>query len=203
MFQEVLQSWTRKFLMGLKSSDLPPETYLGGGTAISLHLGHRHSVDLDFFVPIKFDEIQWQQNLEENFKFKLFQRAEGTLIGSVSRVKLSLLGYRYKLIKKTEKYQQVFIASLPDLAAMKLDTIISRGAKRDFIDVYYLAQKYGLQKLFEFYNQKYGNLRERKLMIKKGLIYFEEANEDEMPDMLVPADWKKIKDWFRAEVKRV
>lgn len=203
MFDNALQDWTKRFLENLKSDNLPYKTYLGGGTAIALQLGHRRSADLDFFTPTKFAEIRWQQELEESFRFKLLQKDEQTLIGTVGKVKLSLLGYRYKLIGETERYKRILLASLPDLAAMKLDTIIARGAKRDFIDVYFLAQKYGLQKLLAYYRQKYGNFQGRELMIEKGLLFFEDADKQYMPDMLVPADWKKIKSWFVDQVKRL
>lgn len=65
-----------------------------------------------------------------------------------------------------EAYKRIMVASLPDLSAMILDTLIGRGTKRDFIDVYYLSQKYGLVGLFIFYQRKYDNFEERKLLLK-------------------------------------
>ena len=203
MFDNILQDWTRNFLRDIKPQDFPEKSYLGGGTAIALQLGHRRSVDLDFFTPTKFIESQWEQSLEEDFKFKLVQRDEQALIGTVGKVKLSLMGYKYKLIGRQEKYHKINVASLTDLAAMKLDTVINRGAKRDFIDLYFLAKKYGLEALLEFYERKFENLQDRALMIKKGLIYFEMADKEYMPEMLVPADWKQIKSWFIQEVRKV
>ena len=92
------------------------------------------------------------------------------------------------------------MASLADLAAMKLDTVISRGTKRDLIDIYFLAQKLTLPKMFEFYNMKFGKFKERELMIKKALIYFEDAEQDETPNMLISFDWEKMKEFFKKEV---
>lgn len=203
MHDEVLQDWAREFLTKIQPQDFPERTYLGGGTAIALQLGHRKSIDLDFFTPTKFVENQWQQHLEEKYKFKLTKRDKQTLEGTVKKVKLSIMGYRYKLIAKLEEYGRVQIASLPDLAAMKLDALSDRGTKRDFIDIYFLAKQYGLAKLFEFYDKKFGNLDEREIMLKKGLIYFEAADEQYMPDMLVPADWKKIKQWFTSQIRNI
>lgn len=203
MFSAVLHNWTKDFLLRLTPQDFPEKTYLGGGTAIALQLGHRRSVDLDFFTPTTFVETQWQQHLEEKFKFKLLQGDKQTLIGSVNKVKLSLMRYRYKLIGKLEEYNQTHIASLSDLAAMKLDTVMKRGTKRDFVDIYFLSQKFSLNKLFEFYDQKFGNLDESEVMIKKALLFFDDADKQYMPDMLVAADWKKIKEWLVKEVKRI
>ncbi|MDO8452470.1 MAG: nucleotidyl transferase AbiEii/AbiGii toxin family protein [bacterium] len=201
MFVQILQDWTRDFLANLKPQDLPDSSYLAGGTAIALQLGHRRSVDLDFFVPKEFNEDAWQQSLEESFQFKLMQKDKQTLTGTVKKVKLSLLGYKYKLLEKPESCFNLQMAALPDLAAMKLDTVIKRGAKRDFIDIYFLAQQYGLKELFIFHDRKFGEGRE--IMVKKALVYFDDADKDYMPDMLVPTDWKEIKNWFVKQIKNL
>ena len=83
---------------------------------------------------------------------------------------------------------------------MKLDTVLSRGTKRDFVDLYFLTQKFGKNKMLEFYDLKYGNLDDRKLMLRKALIYFTEADEDEMPKMLTPISWKEVKQYFLKTV---
>ncbi|MBI2007468.1 MAG: nucleotidyl transferase AbiEii/AbiGii toxin family protein [Candidatus Blackburnbacteria bacterium] len=203
MLDKVLTPKTRSLLKSLGPQSLPKGIYLGGGTAVALQLGHRQSFDLDFFTPTKFIETQWEQNLSQGLSFKLIQRDWQTLIGTAGQVKLSLFGYKYKLIGKLEKIYQIPVVSLPDLAAMKLETVIGRGTKRDFIDIYFLAQKYGLKKIFSFYQKKYGNLEERELMLKKGLIFFDDADKDEMPEMLVGADWGEIKKWILHEVRNL
>lgn len=203
MFEKILTPKTKTLLKRLGPEDLPKGTYLGGGTAIALHLGHRHSVDLDFFTPTEFVETQWGQKLKNELGFKLTQRDWQTLIGTVAGVKISLFGYKYKLIRKPAILYRVSVALLPDLAAMKLETVIGRGTKRDFVDIYFLAQKYGLWKIFEFYQEKYGNLEERELMIKKGLIFFEEADKEEMPAMLIRVGWNEIKRWILQEVRKL
>lgn len=203
MFEDILSPPAKNLLQKLKPENFPTSTYLGGGTAVALYLGHRRSEDLDFFTSDDFREDQWQQELEKQLDFKTIQKDKRSLIGSVGKVKLSLLGYRYKLIGKKEKMYNLELASLQDLAAMKLSTVVSRGTKRDLIDIYFLGQKYSLGELFAFYQEKYGNLDEAEIAIKKGLVYFEEADEDEMPEMLSPIDWKQVKKWFLQEVRTV
>src|SRR5207249_1394419 len=92
------------------------------------------------------------------------------------------------------------LASLEDLSAMKLAAIMSRTTKRDFIDLYYLAKKFGLQTLFKFYQDKYEDLEEKEVMLKKALIYFDEANKDEMPFMLTPVKWEVVRNFFRTNI---
>lgn len=196
MKSEVLPEPTRKLLVKFRSDDLPPGSYLGGGTAIALWIGHRQSVDLDWFTPQEFDEKMWQMKWETELSFTLRGRDWQTLVGEIESVKTALYFYKYPLIEATTAYNGLEIAGLKDLAAMKLDAVISRGTKRDFIDLYFLTQKYGIDQMFEYYNQKYGSLEDRELMIRKALVYFREADEDEMPRMLVPINWEEIKVYF-------
>jgi nucleotidyltransferase AbiEii toxin of type IV toxin-antitoxin system len=193
---EVLPEPTRRLLEKFQKEDLPSKSYLAGGTAIALWLGHRKSVDLDWFTPHEFDEKQWQMKWETKWGFILRQRDWQTLTGEIDGVKTALYYYKYPLIEETTVYNGVEIAGLKDLAAMKMDAIISRGVKRDFIDLYFLIQKFGPNKMFEYYTYKYGHLNERELMIRKALIYFVEADDDEMPNMLMPVDWKEIRAFF-------
>jgi hypothetical protein len=193
---EVLPEKTKALFQKFKNRDLPPKSYLGGGTAIALHLGHRQSVDLDWFTQSEFDEKMWQMRWETKWNFNMRGRDWQTLVGEIAGVKTSLFFYKYPLIGDLTLYNGLQIASLKDLAAMKLDAVTSRGTKRDFVDLYFLTKEYGPDLMLDFYDQKYGNLAERELLIRKALVYFKEADGDEMPNMLIPLDWKKVKSFF-------
>ena len=74
---------------------------------------------------------------------------------------------------------------------MKLSAITNRGSKKDFIDYYFLLKRYSLEELIDLYSQKYS---EAQLFTAiKSLTYFEDAESDPMPDMIVPVDWDEIK----------
>jgi hypothetical protein len=201
MFEKILPSETLNLLKGLKQGNLPSGSYLAGGTAVSLYFGHRRSKDLDFFTKEEFGEKQWESKLAGELNFKLARRDWQTLIGTAGGVKLSILGYPYKLIGSLGNIFNVPVASIEDLCAMKLDTVIGRSTKRDFVDIYFLGQKFGLPKMLGFYEKKFGNLDERIIMLKKGLIFFDDANLDENPYMLADFDWKEVKTWLRSQVK--
>ncbi|MDO8620992.1 MAG: nucleotidyl transferase AbiEii/AbiGii toxin family protein [Candidatus Levybacteria bacterium] len=199
MLNSVLLPETKNLLEKIRPKELPEESYLAGGTAIALQLGHRRSADLDFFTPREFVESQWEEKLKKELGFKLLKRDWQTLIGHIGKVKISLFAYKHKQITPKKLYGNIPIASLQDLAAMKLDTILGRGTKRDLVDIYFLSQKFGLKNLFKFYQKKYGNFEDRELMIKKALVFFDDADKDEMPDMLIEIDWDTIKKWFLEE----
>src|SRR5947209_16545143 len=105
--------------------------YLAGGTAVALHLGHRRSVDLDWFTPEGLpDPLQMAQALRDNgVDFRTRQVGAGALHGSVRGVRVSLLAYRYRLLARLRTWAGgARIAGGPDLAAMKLAAVAQRGS---------------------------------------------------------------------------
>jgi len=79
-----------------------------------------------------------------------------------------------------------------------LAAITGRGSKKDFVDIYFLLQEFSLQQLFDFYDMKFhdGN----RFLVLKSLTYFEDAERDQMPKMLIDVDWKTVKTFIRTSV---
>jgi len=93
---------------------------------------------------------------------------------------------------------------LADIGCMKIDAISTRGRKRDFIDLYFICQKYcPLEKLLIDFARKYRKTGYNLSHILKSLSYFVDAETDPMPKMLVRTSWNSIKDFFIKETKRV
>jgi hypothetical protein len=186
----------------------PPVTqrrfYLAGGTALAAQLGHRRSVDLDWFTEERLvDPLMLGQELrEEGVSFVTGQVARGTLHGMVSGVRASFLEYRYPLLEPTVSWPEFecSLASLPDLACMKLSAVSQRGARKDFVDIYALVERYQpLTKLLGLYQQKYSVADIAHVLY--GLAYFDDAENERMPKMLWPVNWrtmkKSIQQWVR------
>ncbi len=74
---------------------------------------------------------------------------------------------------------------------MKLAAITGRGTKKDFIDIYFLLNRFSFRQMLGFYEQKYhdGSL----FMVLKSLSYFEDAEQDIMPKMFNEINWDKVK----------
>jgi hypothetical protein len=178
-------------------------TYLAGGTALALQLGHRISYDLDFFTNKIFDRKMIIQRLQ-TFGFKLGKEAEGTILGELGNIKFSLFYYKYPLIFPTKKYLGINLADIKDIAAMKIDASSSRGTKRDFVDLYYLVKQITLDQMLIFYNKKFKLLKTNRVHILKSLDYFTDADKDADPKMLVEKySWPKIKKFLRNEVMKI
>lgn len=206
MFFDVLATDTRNALKKLDSSPFAKETdaYLAGGTGAALLLGHRHSYDLDFFTQRQFQEKAILQLLDEVGNFKLEETAWKTIIGELEGIKFSLFYYKYPLIAPTTTVlNTIQVASLADIAAMKIAAIADRGTKRDFIDLYFMAKSFPTDKFLEFYDQKYENLSANRPHILRSLTYFEDAEADPIPEMIKPVDWSEVKNFFEGQVKKI
>jgi hypothetical protein len=204
MFTETLFGNTKKALAILGKSGLMKDAYLAGGTACALQLGHRISVDLDFFTPKEFDTKELIYSLKKIGKFKLEKQSWGTILGTLEGIKFNLFVYKYPVLFPFKSIFDVNILDLRDIAAMKIDAISTRGIKRDFIDLYFICQKgISLSKILSFYNRKYGVLASNIIHIQKSLVYFIDAEATAMPKMLKKINWDDVKKYFEDEVKRL
>ncbi|MBI2017957.1 nucleotidyl transferase AbiEii/AbiGii toxin family protein [Candidatus Daviesbacteria bacterium] len=199
MFTNTLSKNAAGVLAILGKSKILKNAYLAGGTACALQLGHRVSLDLDFFTEKEFSTEIVLEQLKNLPGFKLDETAKWTILGSFPKVKFSYFYYRYPLIKKTVIFSQINLASLEDIAAMKIDAVCSRGTKRDFIDLYFLAKKFPLQKMFKFYDEKYGKLSNNIVHIVRSLDYFADADPQDLPKMLIPVYWEEVKKFFQDQ----
>ena len=173
--------------------------YLAGGTAVALHLGHRRSVDLDWFTTERLsDPLGLAQDLrEQGVAFVTGQLAPGTLHGTVRGVRLSLLEYRYALLAALRPWRGGSrIASRADLAAMKLAAVAQRGAKKDFVDVYALGiRSCSLRQMVRWYQEKYAV--QDLAHVLYSLAYFDDANRERMPRLLWDVTWGTMKETIR------
>lgn len=191
----------------------PPATearfYLAGGTAVAIHLGHRRSIDLDWFsereVP---DPMRLAGELRTpGIDLSVHSVAEGTLHAEAMGVRLSFLQYRYPLLRPTVEWPEFGcrLASLEDLACMKLSAIASRGARKDFIDLYALGKSgFGLDRMLASYSEKF-QTRDIGHVIYS-LTYFDDAEPEEPPEMLWNVTWREVKrtieGWVREMANR-
>lgn len=202
---EVLPPTTKATWLLLENLDLWDNFYLAGGTGLALQIGHRKSLDLDFFTEQKFEVAATRRKLSELGNFQLELTGEQTLVGFLEKTKVSFLGYPYPLVSPLIKTKRISLAGLVDIACMKLDAVASRGTKRDFIDLYFMAQRkdLALSNLLAFFQRKYAKLNYNLMHVKKSLIYFAEAEKDSMPQMLRPVSWDEVKSFFRQEITRI
>lgn len=173
--------------------------YLSGGTALALQLGHRESIDFDFFSKDEVNPEEILKQLKTAFILKDVSISKGTLNCVVDGVKFQFLYYPYSLLEKFVNWEGINLSSVIDVACTKLITVSARGSKKDFIDIYFILKKYSLGKLFEKMDMKYKGIDFNKVHILKSLTSFEEADKQPVPKMHIPADWESMKKKISSE----
>jgi hypothetical protein len=174
---------------------------LVGGTSLALQYGHRDSIDLDFFGKQPIDEDLFLSKLSLFGRVQLIKKSDHVLICSVNDIKVDLVSYQYTWIGPVIHVNKVRLASDRDIAAMKLNAIAGRGSKKDFIDLYFILQRFTLNEVISFYNEKYpdGSL----FMVLKSLSYFEDADLELSPKMYVDVQWDEIKVFISEQLKHI
>ena len=202
MFEKAIDSKTRQVLRKIRETQVLENFYLAGGTALSLILGHRKSIDLDFFSS-SFPKFEILVAKLKTLNPKVINQDKGTLDLYIDDVKVSFLEYKYPLVGDFLEFDQVKVASLEDIACMKLSAISSRGSKKDFIDLYFILQKFSLGELLALFEKKFKGVNYQMSHILKSLVYFEEAEKQPDPEFLVDVDWNEVKSFLEGKVKEL
>ncbi len=189
-----IDSSTLGLLKSLQSKPYLKGFYLAGGTALALFNGHRRSIDLDLFSDFAFDTSRMMEDISQDYKFDLMFSAPNTIKGTIDSVNIDILSHRYIIISDPVEEEGIRLLSEPDITAMKLNAISASGQRiKDFIDIYFLLEKYDLKIMLDWYMKKYNQSND--LLILKSLIYFDDVEESEWPVMIKERelDWKDIK----------
>jgi hypothetical protein len=203
MFQTVLEAGVEKTLQTLSRQDFLRSFYLAGGTACALHIGHRRSRDFDFFSRAEFEVFAIQNTLRNQGRFVIDYSDSNTLVGRFDGIKISLFHYAYPLLEDTVDFLGVRVASLVDIGCMKIDAISSRGTKRDFVDLLFALRNLGLDlgAILGHFEQKYRPDSYNRYHLLKSLVYFDDADKEPEPDMLVDFSWDATKRFYVESVR--
>ncbi|OGP75677.1 MAG: hypothetical protein A2V86_15365 [Deltaproteobacteria bacterium RBG_16_49_23] len=179
--------------------------YLAGGSAAALQLGHRVSADLDLFTPNVYDPVALLSRLERLGQVTVQQQGEGTWVGLLAGTRISFFHYGYPLMHPPDTYRGLRIASLLDIALMKITAISQRGRRRDFVDLYFICknQEFELGDLLKQIPEKYGSLSYPSYHLLRSLAYFDDAERDPPLKMLTRCNWNRIKVFFEKQVREL
>lgn len=118
-------------------AELPADAVLYGGTAIAVRLAHRVSIDFDLFLPRHFDPQELRRGSPLLSGGEAVQVAPDTLTVRVDGVRVSLFGVELGALEWPDIAidNGLPVASLRDLAATKLNTLLGRAESRDYVDI--------------------------------------------------------------------
>lgn len=193
LYKETVTPSTLELLKKLMEDTELQDFVLVGGTSLALQIGHRVSVDLDLFSVNSFVETDLNQYLIDRYHFETDFLARSTVKGEIEGVQIDCLSHAYPLVGEINIYENIRLASLHDIAAMKLNAISGNGTRiKDFIDIAYLAEYMSLNEMLASYQSKYKTMN--VLIPVKALTYFDEINFAEPIKMLSTKkfNWRKI-----------
>ena len=158
--------------------------YMIGGTALSYEINNE----------MLLNELSSIGNIE------VMQNQKGTCDILLNDIQVSFFYYPNKVLKdfvKVEEMPNLKIASILDIAVMKIVAIGGRGAKKDFFDLYNIIQKCDIStdELIDGLKQKCGD-NINYVNIIMGLSYFEDAENEILPNTFVDFNWDNIKKFF-------
>jgi predicted nucleotidyltransferase component of viral defense system len=190
-----------EILKGLMKLPQLSDFLLVGGTALSLHYGHRISIDLDLFSPADFDNEKIAKIVEHTypeFTYRSLNNAIG-LFGFIDEVKVDFVKHAFTLIRDPETIEGIRLISKPDIIAMKVNAVMKRGVKKDFWDIAELLQHYSIEDFINFYCAKYPG-QQLLISVPQAITYFEDAEESEEPVSLKNQTWESVKEFIQRKV---
>lgn len=189
---DILSEATYQLIRELQACPELDGFYLVGGTALTLQLGHRNSIDIDLITRKEFDSFQLMEDLKGKFPIAEKYRGKSTFIGFISDMKVDFIRHDYPILRPLVHEDGITMLSMEDIAAMKLNAI-ANSAKRlkDFIDIYYLLEHFSIKDMVVFFERKYFNIS--PIVALRAVSYFGDIDENiDPPKLLKPLSRKEI-----------
>jgi len=167
---------------------------LVGGTALSLQLGHRKSVDLDLFRTTEFDSGQIAGHLKQHYKAEIVRQNRNGVFGHIEKVKFDMLTDPTPLIDKLQIVEGIRMLSIRDIGAMKMNAIYDDGGRlKDFADMYALLEKHPFNTYLDYALQKFPEIN--PAMLRKSLLYHADVDLKSKVEYIGKAvEWTAITD---------
>jgi hypothetical protein len=207
---ESLSPRAQELVPSLSARPALEEFYLAGSAALALYTGHRPVADLDLMSNAnRLASADRRDLLAELLAADPSTEVETARDGYLSTrlaggaVGLRFFYYPYPLVRPFEEISGLAVASAADLGLMKLGAIISRGTRRDFVDLYLLCRRLPLATLLDLAEDKFGHVRDFPLQALKGLADLSEIEGEPMPRLATPLDWSAVEEWLRGEVREM
>lgn len=99
--------------------------------------------------------------------------------------------------------QRFHLASITDIGLMKCDALISRGSRKDFYDLFFIARHIPLDDLFRLGEKKYPLFRDFPLMVLESMLLFDNADRDAQPALYDDIAWEQVKRFFVDQARRL
>ena len=202
---ETISPTMREIMKVFGKNQIADHFYLAGGSALALQIGHRRSIDLDFFSP-DLDIPSVAEPLRaslEKYSPMLADSSWGNLVFVADQVRIGFYGYGHPLIELCVQAEGVSLASLTDIGLMKLDALLARASRKDFHDLYAICQRLSLRSLLDTAQQKFSHMRDFEAQAVRHLVYFERAEQEAPVPLIEEVSWSRVKEFFQNRAKEL
>ncbi len=192
LHSETVEARTLDLIKRLMQDEELKNFRLVGGTALSLCMGHRISIDIDLFTNQDFDAPKLYERLQNYYKGEKLRAIKNGVFGLIDDIKIDLIAHQYPWLKPVNEIEGIRMASLEDIGAMKVHAIVQSGSRfKDFVDVYYLLEHLSNKELIDTYQKKYPDTN--PVLAQNALIYFSDIDFDIPVNLMEKKlDWNKI-----------
>ena len=203
MHQEAITSEAKKVFEKLnKFSDF----YLVGGTGLALQLGHRISVDFDFFWGKEIPKglLSKLRKVFKDFKIQVVINHSEQLTVTINGINISFIKYSFPVISKFIEYQGVKILPAPEIAAMKAYALGQRATLKDYVDLYFVLKEKAttLKEIISLCEKKYSQEFNTRLFLEQ-LIYSEDIEEIEIQFLKEKVGRSQIEKFFEQKIRKI
>ncbi len=209
LYYNTVNDLLKNSLITLMNAPIFQNFRLVGGTALSLQIGHRESIDIDLFSDTEYGTLNFKEIedfLRNNFGYVDFldvppAMGKAYFVGNNenSTIKLDIF-YTDTFIQPFIEVDGIRMATIEEIIAMKIDVIQRGGRKKDFWDLHNLLDTYSISQMIELHEQRYPYTHDKDLIIQN-FISFEQADDDFDPICYKGKYWEFIKEDFEEIIK--
>lgn len=175
---EAIEASTLNVIKDLMTDEKLTDFFLVDGTNLVLNYGHRKSVDINLFTQKEFNNRDLEKYLKERYNFSTDFMAINILKGYINGTMIDCITYQYPLLQPLKIIDKIRMASIEDIAAMKLATIVDNGSRiKDFVDITEIAKHICLNTMINAYEKKYDY--ENRMIVLKTLSYYDDIKINE------------------------
>jgi hypothetical protein len=190
MFTETISPTCFRLIQDLSNLPFTQDFYLVGGTSLALQIGHRTSIDLDFFSTQTFNPSSWPVELDKVGAVTNLQVRENNIVGAINGVKIEYLHFAYPPKFPLLEWEGIKLMSAMDIGLFKILAIIGRNRKKDIVDLFFIDQHIAdLDQVIHTFATTYDAGDVNLLKQLELLFDDQEIEKSSMPMMLVDFDW--------------
>lgn len=202
MHPEAIISKAKKLIKPLSELE---KYHLAGGTGLALQIGHRKSVDFDFFTPngIK-GTIGNLENILPSAKVQVKVSQTDQLTVAVNSVQISFIKYPFSIFSSYKKWKGLKLIPAHTIAAMKAYTLGRRATFKDYVDLYYVIKLNicDLSEIIKLSNKIFSSAFNDRLFLEQ-LVYLEDVEEQKIVFIENEVTKQDLKEFFEAKVKNL